>query len=216
MSEDTVKTATGTDRREAVGVFQNPDTLEATIDALEISGFDRAAISVLATGAEAKAQINRFYHTLGGLEDSGDATHAAFVESDSRTEAEAMAVGIPLYIGGFAGAAAIAATGGTLALAVAVTVAGAAAGAGLGGLLAAAIARRHSAQVQEQLHKGGLVLWVSVADADAEKRALAVLDKMGARDIHVHEINRESLIEIPRLLGAIPRLLAEPERKRII
>jgi hypothetical protein len=81
--------------------------------------------------------------------------------------------------------------------------------------LAAAIARRHSAQVQEQLHKGGLVLWVSVADAEAEKRALAVLDKMGARDIHVHEINRESLREIPRLLGAIPRLLAEPERKRI-
>src|SRR5438477_198483 len=81
-------------------------------------------------------------------------------------------------------------------------------GTDLGGLLAAAIARRHSAQVQEQLHRGGLVLWVSVADAEAEKRALAVLDKMAARDIHVHEINRESLREIPRLLGAIPRLLA--------
>jgi hypothetical protein len=212
MGEDTVKTATGTDRaREAVGVFQNPGALEAAVDALEVAGFDRAAISVLATGAEAKAQINRLYHTLGELEDSGDATHAAFADSDSWTEGEAMTVGIPLYIGGIAGAAAVVAAGGALALAVAETIAGAAAGAGLGGLLAAAIARRHSAQVQEQLHRGGLVLWVSVADAEAEKRALAVLDKMAARDIHVHEINRESLREIPRLLGAIPRLLAQPE-----
>lgn len=48
------------------------------------------------------------------------------------------------------------------------------------------------------MKKGGLVLWVSVPDADAEKRALTVLDKMGAQDIHVHEIKREwSLDDIP-------------------
>lgn len=204
-SEDTTKAA-GTDRaREVVGVFQNPDALEAAVDALEVSGFDRAAVSVLATGAEARAQIGRFYGTLGALEDSGGATHAAFVSRDSRTEGEAAAVGIPLYVGGFVGAAAVAAAGGALALAIAATVAGAAAGAGIGALLALAIARRHSADVREQLRKGGIVLWVSVADAEAEKRAVAVLEKAGAADIHVHEVKG------PWTLGDTPRTVAQAD-----
>ncbi len=148
MSEDMTRAA-GKDRaREAVGVFQGPEALEAAVDALEVSGFDRAAISVLATGANAKVQIDHFYHTLGALEDSGGATHAAFVSRDSRTESEAAAVGIPLYVGGFAGAAAVAAAGGALALAIAATIAGAAAGAGLGGCWQSrsrAVTRRMSA-----------------------------------------------------------------------
>lgn len=184
--------------REAVGVFSDPDALEAAVDALEVSGFDRAAVSVLATGAKAKEHVDRFYRTVSEAEDSGSVSREALVSRDSRTEGEAVVVGIPLYVGGFAGAAAVAAAGGALALAVATTIAGTAGGAGLGALLAAAIARHHTARVQTQLHKGGLVLWVAVPDADAEKRALAVLDKMGARDIHVHEIKREwSLSDIP-------------------
>lgn len=189
MSEDTIKTAAAKEgAREAVGVFRSPDALETAVDALEISGFDRAAISVLATDAKAKAYVDRFYRTLGELEDSDRTTHAAFASRDSRTEGKAAAIGIPLYIGGFAGAAAVVAAGGALALALAATVVGAAAGAGLGALLATAVARRHAEHVREQLHKGGLVLWVSVADADAEKRALGALEKAGASDLHVHEI----------------------------
>ncbi|HEY7247980.1 MAG TPA: hypothetical protein VH678_29300 [Xanthobacteraceae bacterium] len=202
MSEDMTKAAEkdrGRKAREAVGVFQSPDALEAAVDALEVSGFDRAAISVLATDAKAKAYVDRFYWTSGEVE----TTHAAFVSRDVRTEGEAAAVGIPLYIGGFAGTAAVVASGGTLALAIAATVAGAAAGAGLGGLLAAAIARRHAEHVREQLHKGGLVLWVSVADTDAEKRALAVLAKAGAGNVHVHEIDWS--------LGGVPQLVPQAD-----
>ncbi len=212
MNEDTTRPAAKENACEAVGVFQNPDALEAAVDALEVSGFDRAAISVLATGTKAKTQIDRFYRTLGALEDSGGATHAAFVSRDSRTAGEAAAVGIPLYVGGFAGAAAAAASGGALALAVAATVAGAAAGAGLGALLAVAIARRHAADVREQLRKGGLVLWVSVADAEAEKRAVAVLEKAGAADIHVHEVkDRFSLDDTPLVVPQADPFLLESD-----
>jgi outer membrane lipoprotein SlyB len=199
MTEDMTKTASLTYRaKEAVGVFSDPNALEAAVDELEVSGFDRAAVSVLATDARAKDQVDRFYRTVREVEDSGRVPQAAFVSRDSRTEGEAAAVGIPLYVGGFAGAAAVAAAGGALALALAATIAGAVAGAGLGALLAAAIARRHAARVQVQLKKGGLVLWVSVPQPDAEKRALAVLEKMGAKDVHFHEINREwSLGDLP-------------------
>jgi hypothetical protein len=177
--------------KEAVGVFGDAAALEAAVDALEVTGFDRAAISVLATDARAAEQVRRFYHSVREIEDSGRAPRAAFVSRDSRTEAEAAVVGLPIYIGGFAGAVAVAASGGALALAIGAAIAGATAGAGLGAILAATIAHRHSAHVQEQLFGGGLVLWVSVPNADAEKRALAILNKMDAGDVHVHEIERE-------------------------
>ena len=48
------------------------------------------------------------------------------------------------------------------------------------------------------LEKGGLVAWVSVRDPDAEKRATAILNKLGGDDVHVHEIEREwSIKDIP-------------------
>jgi hypothetical protein len=194
--------------KEAVGVFGDPAALEAAVDALELAGFDRAAMSVLATDAKATEQVRRFYRSVRDIEDSGRAARDAFVSRDSRTEGEAAAVGIPLYIGGFAGAAAVAATGGALALAIAAAIAGAAAGAGLGAILAASIAHRHAARVQDQLFKGGLILWVNVPNPDVEKRAVAILDKMDARDVHVHEIEREwSPSDIPLSVGQADPLL---------
>jgi hypothetical protein len=176
--------------REVVGVFSNPDALEAAVDELAIAGFDRAAISILATDPKAREQIDRFYRGVRDIEDSGRAPVEAFVSRHSLSEAKAAIVGIPLYIGGFAGAAGVAATGGALALAIAATLGGAAAGAGLGALLAVAIAHHRSAGVNEQLNKGGLVLWVTVADPEESESAIATLTKAGARDVHVHEITR--------------------------
>jgi hypothetical protein len=177
--------------KEAVGVFRDPEALEAAVDELEVSGFDRAAISVLATDSKATEQIERFYRTVRDIEDSGSVPRGVFVSCDSRTEGKAAVVGFPIYVGGCAGAAAVVAAGGALALAIAGALIGSAAGAGLGAIFAAAIARHYTTDMQQQLDKGGLVLWVHAPDADAEKRAVAILNKMGAQDVHVHEIKPE-------------------------
>jgi hypothetical protein len=203
----------GDGTREAVGLFANPDILEAAVDALEGSGFDRAAISVLATDSKAREKVARYYRTIKEAEDGAAAPRTAFVSKDSRTEGEAAVVGIPLYMGGLAGAAAVAATGGALAFAIGITILGSAAGAGLGAILAASIARHHTAQVQEQLRKGGLVLWVSVPTPEDENRAVAILEKTGARDVHVHEIAREQVqSELPRKLFQADPFLLESDR----
>ena len=199
--------------REAVGVFPDPDALEAAVDALEVSGFDRAAISVLPTDEKAREQVARFYRTIKDVEDGGRTPRAAFVSKDSRTEGEAAVFGVPIYMGGLAGAAAVAATGGALAFAIGVTILGSAAGAGLGAILAAAIAHHHTAQIQDQLKKGGLVLWVSVETTDAERRAVATLKKTGARDIHVHAVKREQIPgDLPRTLFETDPFLLESDR----
>jgi hypothetical protein len=176
--------------REAVGVLPDAAALEAAVNRLETSGFDRAAISVLGTHETARDRIGHLYRSVAEIEDDPAAPHGTFVSRAERLEGRAAAIMVPLYVGGMAGAAAVAATGGALAVAIAVSLLGGAAGAGLGGLLAHVVAHRHARRIEEQLAEGGLVLWVSVPREADEKRALALLSEAGARDVHVHEITR--------------------------
>jgi hypothetical protein len=177
--------------RETVGVFDDEETLEAAVDELNVAGFSEAAISVLATGAKAKGGLSRIFRSVTEIEDSSDAPQTEFVSSDSRVEGTAMLIGAPLYIGGAAGVWAVSATGGSLAFALASAVALGSIGAGIGAILALAIHHRHVQRIREQLKLGGLILWVNTPDADTERRAAQILKKLGARDVHVHEVQRE-------------------------
>jgi hypothetical protein len=188
--------------REAVGVFDSAEALEAAVDKLEISGFDRAAISVLASDAVVRDRLGALYKSAADIEDDPRAPLAAFTSSDSILEAKSAAVGAPMFIGGIAGGLAAIASGGALALAFAGAVAGGAIGGGIGALFARVISERHVDHVCEQLSQGGLVLWVNFRDAAAGARALAILIDGGARDAHLHEIVREwTLKDRPFALG---------------
>jgi hypothetical protein len=176
--------------REAVGVFADPGALEAAVDELGISGFDRATLSVLASDEKVKERVGHLYRKVVEIEDDRQAPLTGLVSTDSRMEGEAAAVGIPCYIGAV-GAVALVATGGALAVTIAAMIAGGAVGAGLGALLARAIAHQHTDHVLQQLAQGGMALWVRVRDDAAERTALQILTKAGARDVHVHEIQRE-------------------------
>lgn len=184
--------------REAVGVFYDPDILESAVKQLEISGFDRSAISVLATDKHAQDQIACLYRTIREVENSDSTPRKACASRDSRIEGETVAVDLPLYIGGLAGAASVAAVGGALAFSVATAILGGAVGASLGAILAGTIAQRNAANVQEQLRQGGLILWVATPNAGAERRAMDILSKLGAHDAHIHEFQHEwSIQDLP-------------------
>jgi hypothetical protein len=176
--------------REAIGVFSDPDALEAAVDELEISGFDQAGISVLAADDDVVKRHGRRYQSVEEMEDDPSAPQTGFISKTSRVEGEAAAVAVPFYIGGVGGAAAVVASGGALATAIAATIVGGAVGAGLGGLLTLAIAGHHAKRVEQQVAQGGLVLWVGVPDKASEEQALEILKKSGAHDVHVHEIQR--------------------------
>ena len=180
--------------REAVGVFPDPAALEHAVNELETAGFDPGAISVLGSDREVRKRVG-LYRSVAEIEDDARAPRTPFVSRYKRLADETAAVTTPLYIGGIAGLAAVVASGGALALAIAAAIIGSAAGVSLGGLMAGAIAEHHAKRIQEQLDRGGLVLWVKVDDADAEKRALAALEKSGAHDVHTHEIRRRWAID---------------------
>jgi hypothetical protein len=178
--------------REAVGVFSSPEALERAVDELEVSGFDRAALSVLAPEGTIKDRVGHLYRNIAAIADGRHVPQRAFVESDSQVEGAAAAIGIPCYIGSVAGGGVTAVGfGAATAATVAGAVVGGLVGTGLGALLAGSMIRRQVHEVSEQLAEGGLVLWVSLRDDDAERSALHILTNAGGRDVHVHEFERE-------------------------
>jgi hypothetical protein len=164
--------------REAVGVFDHLKDLEAAVFTLETRGFDRAAFTVLANEATVESRLGHRYQRVAEMTDESRAPRETFFSHVSRLEAEygpavgLASVGSLLFMGA-----------GPL-LVLAATGSGAAIGAALGFL----IYRHEAERIQEQLARGGLLLWVHVHDASQEALAMEVLRAHGAHDVHVHTI----------------------------
>jgi hypothetical protein len=182
---------------EVVGVLPTEAEVEAAVDQLLVSGFDRQQISVLADRLNCSEGDNRVSDLprVSKLEDDPQTHLGAYVSSDSRAEIEAAAIGVPIYAAAIGGYGAVVASGGSLALALAALLMAGAAGGSLGGLLAHTISHRHHNAVAAQLAKGGLLLWVQARSLDQENRAIRVLNAHHGRHVHVHNIERAWGIE---------------------
>jgi len=174
--------------REAVAVFRDVAELEAVIDELEESGFDRAEISLLANERAVEEKLGHYYDKPAEIEDDPEAPRVAYVSKESLGAAEGALIGGPLYVAAVTAAGLAIAAGGPLAVAAAAAAAGGGAGALIGTFLAGYVSQQHSRHIEEQLEHGGIVLWVNLRDARHEERALHVLRKHAAGDVHVHEV----------------------------
>jgi len=172
--------------REAVGVFTSPETLQEAIDELMSSGFDRADLSLLAAEKTVEQKLGHKYQKVADLEDNATVPRCCYVSIESVGDAEGGVIGGLTYIG--ATAAAVVATGGTLAIAIAAAAVAGGAGGVLGSILAKWIGDRHARHLQEQLDHGGLLLWARTRNAEDEKRAVDILSKHSGRDVHVHTV----------------------------
>lgn len=174
--------------REAVGCFGTADSLQEAIDELMNSGFGRAELSLLAADHTVEEKLGHKYRKVTELEDAAEVPRCCYISPESIGDAEGALIGAPLYVAAAAAAGAIVASGGSLAA----VIAGAALAGGTGGLIGFVLAKlvgdRHAHHLQEQLDRGGLLLWVRTPDAEHEKRALDILKKFSGRDAHVHAI----------------------------
>jgi hypothetical protein len=174
--------------REAVAVFENSEALEEAIDDLMSSGFDRSHLSLLAAEETVDDKLGHKYQKIAELEDDPIVPRCCYVSTESLGEAEGGLIGGLMYVGAMAAAGGVVASGGTLALVItAAAVAG-----GVGGLLGTVAAKlvgdHHARYLQEQLDHGGLLLWVRTTNSEHEKRAVDILAKHSARDVHVHSL----------------------------
>jgi hypothetical protein len=167
----------GPSLRDAIAYFDDTQTLEAAVAALQSHGFDRADISFVTREG-----------FLGAHAGAPDAGHAAPIESTDMQQGRTLATSMAAVIAAFAAAGFTVATGGAALVAV-----GAAAVAGLGvGGIGAAIGQGAGASarnsIDEQLARGGVVLWVRTRDAAAEARALTILRDEGGAAVHLQEV----------------------------
>ena len=172
--------------REAVGIFDSADALQAALDDLSMNGFSRLELSVLADEKTVAEKLGHKYRKVRQAEDDPDAPRTIWIPTESIGEAQGASISLPMYIAG-ATASATFATGGTFLTAILATVAASAVGAAIGGVFARLIAQRHANYIQEQVELGGLLLWVHLRTPQRDRIAKDILKKHGARDIHVHE-----------------------------
>ena len=194
--------------REAVGVFDTAEGLQDAIDELLSSGFDRAELSLLASERAVEEKLGYAYRRAEELEDETRVPRTAFVSTESRGDAEGALIGGLVYVGAVLAAGGIVASGGTLAGAVVAAALAGGAGAAAGSVFAKLLEYHHADYLDEQLGRGGLLLWVRTRSPERETRAVEILGKHSAHDVHVHDIPAQSL-ELPAA-DDVARALLDP------
>lgn len=185
MTKDTKKTVTV---QEAVGVFDNEDDLHTAIDELQEHGFMRQELSVLAEDKVVEEKLHRSYKRTEEAIDDPDAPRTIFVPQETLGEAEGALIGTPLYLAATTAGAVTVASGGTILTAIAAAAAAGAAGTAIGGVLANFLSQHHADYIQDQLEKGGIVLWVHLRSPEMQEKARQILAKHTNKDVHIHEI----------------------------
>ena len=170
---------------EAVAVFHDVSELDGAVEELRAAGFDKDDISLLATEQAVNRKLGHRYERVEELEDDPAAPRVAYRTRSSLGESEDRLIGSLTYLPAVVAAGTVVASAGVVAAAVTGT---AIAGALIGTVLAHWLDKSHAEHLQEQLDRGGLLLWVRTPDPETQQRALAILTRHSAHDVHVHRL----------------------------
>jgi hypothetical protein len=99
------------DTREAVALFSDQDSLQAAIDELLTSGFDRAELSLLGTEDSLRSAFGNRFKTSAELEDVEGVPRTCYCSVESLGDAQGGVIGGLVYVGAVATTAMVAAAG---------------------------------------------------------------------------------------------------------
>ncbi len=172
-------------QREAVAVLDDVASLESTVDDLKAAGFAEDDISLLAADETVERKLGHLYRRVEELEDDPAAPRTAFVSSKDFSRRERVVMATLTYVPTLIAAGTVVASAGAVAAALAGVAVG---GASLATLLTHWMDTRHANWLQDQIDRGGILLWVRTPDTAAERRALEILGRYSAHDIHIHGV----------------------------
>lgn len=169
-------------QNEIIGIFRSPQQLDAAIGDLCSAGWDRAELSLLGQKEHLAPA-----HTAGEVAVDPKAPRSAVVsETDSRQE-RTLAGGMAGVVAGFLASGAIVATGGTALAAVIGAAAAGGGGAIAGDFIGRVLSKKMAEPMEDQIARGGIVLWALLRKPEQETRARDILLKHGAVDVHIQE-----------------------------
>jgi hypothetical protein len=153
-----------------VAVFDDPERLERAVSELQSHGFDRADLSFLAP----EATLDHRNGKVQRLASDPATPRGAVVSDTDLRQGRVLGTGLAATIAAFAAAGFAVSTGGVAAVAIAATAAAAGVGA-VSTLIGHKLAENEESFLEEQLARGGVLLWVRTPDVDAKQRAAEVL-----------------------------------------
>lgn len=183
--------------REAVAVFANAESFQAAIDDLLSSGFHRAQLSLLAREKDVCAKLGAEYWQVDDLDDDPRVPRAAYVSNEAIGDGQGALIGGLAYVGAGVLMGPVAAAGGALTAIASAAALGAGAGGLIGTWFARALGAHHAQRIEEQLARGGLLLWVRIFEEEEEQRASRVLRKHSGQDVHLHDCDLEACVPVP-------------------
>lgn len=172
--------------REAVGVFNTLEDLDAAVAELEVTAFPRHDISVLGTQEDIKEKFGHRAVRAEWLEDNPEAPRMISVRPEEKAIGAGVVIGVCAYIAGCIAAVAGRELSGFML--VGAITASSFTGAVVGILLALVISHILQRRREMQLKKGGLLLWVRTPGPKREEIAQNIMSKHGARHVHLHDI----------------------------
>ena len=193
MSEITKGSEEATDQyktREAVAVFNDYGDIVGAIEELELGGFDRAQIRLMLSCKSAERRLGRPIEDIRELEDDPAVPLGGWVDRYELTEGKAALTTGLAYVGSLVAIGGVVANGGELAAIIAAAVAAGGTAGAFGLWLTRLVGRRRAHEINEQLSRGGLLLWAETRNSEQERRAVAILKCHSTRDVHLHDLLR--------------------------
>jgi hypothetical protein len=173
--------------REAVGYFDDPEKLFSAISDLEGSGFDRSYLSILARESFLEGDLKDDFDNIREAESDPDAARGAVIADTDVRQVRTMTTSIAVLVAAVVAAGVTIITGGVAAAALAAAAAG-----GLAAALAVGVGRRagqsEEAFLQDQIARGGIILWIKTPTPALEQKADEVLNKNDAMEAHVRDM----------------------------
>ena len=192
------------DVRETIARFETAEAFETAVEALENSGIRRDRINMIASHDAVQKKLGHVYASIHDVEADQRLPQTIYEDKRDLRGEKALAVGLPVYIGGAGAGIAVVASGGTLAFGALIAAAGAAVGAGIGSLIAHALGERHARFLQDQLELGALLITVEVETPAEEEKVTALLAGAGGHDINTHTLTRSQVFDKYELGGFDP------------
>jgi hypothetical protein len=171
--------------REMVAVFDSREALENAIEDLQSNGFDRTQLSLLASRDTVEEQLRHPVADVHEVADDPATPRSEPLERPDVGNVMGVAVGPPAAFAALATAGVIALAGGPLA---GIAVGALAAGGGVGALLAKSFNDQVVADFQDQIERGGILLWVSLRAPEQEAEARGILARHATGEVRVHEV----------------------------
>ncbi len=172
--------------REAVGLFKTMVQLQDAVKELERTDFPRDALSVMGYHEDISSGLAKGLDKDAGPEEDP----SLVLEAPVRPEEKTVGVGALISGGAYIGAIAVALAAGAVSIPsiIASAAIGGAGGATAAAILAKLLGDHFNEEIETQIQKGGLLLWVRTQDKDREDEACRILTNYGASHVRIHDL----------------------------